>query len=530
MELVYRVLWLDNRSELFERIKKPFATWAKSLGDENITVVPSPDMTIAEVRSKGRGGFTTTLRVLTGSLDQYVWIDFESTSEVEDLTFIDETSELIQWLIGESERQGGRPRRGYAEFHLLLPPPTYQNIVYHVEQIFRSDRPVAVICVAHDPIRDKGQTIEMAHSLQKQFAGVAQVLYLPPGDLAKFQNLVGRNLSLEPGEIRIYPPSEVEFRTVVAAPAITATDVRRLSFVNITQRVLQTIQPFMLAMSLPSACDEAARSLRSSRDLPSEEELHGSNIDFENLQLSHQQLQRRFANLHAELEESIEEITTLENQLRAKDTQRREAEEWWIERANALEASQAAAEKKRQEIERRSVEFLINEDLQNMRDQLTDSIASVEEALFRGRKSLEYVVIPQGVSTRLEDLDAHQRSRTWGRAIWKALLAFEAFARSGFNGNFLQWCSVGSDFGWYSQGTAMKESDNVRNHERLYKQRVLPVSPEVDNSGRVFMEAHLKFSGRLAPRMYFYDDTKGVTGKIHIGGIDPHSRWENTTT
>ena len=56
------------------------------------------------------------------------------------------------------------------------------------------------------------------------------------------------------------------------------------------------------------------------------------------------------------------------------------------------------------------------------------------------------------------------------------------------------------------------------------------ISPEVDDSGRVFMEAHLKFSGRLAPRMYFYDDTKGVTGKIHIGGIDPHSRWENTTT
>ena len=529
MELVYRVLWLDNRSELFESIKKPFASWAKSLGDENITVVPSPDMTIAEVRSKGLGGFTTTLRVLTGTSDQYVWIDFESTSEVEDLTFIDETSELIQWLIGESERQGGRPRRGHAEFHLLLPPPTYQNIVYHVEQIFRSDRPVAVICVAHDPIRDKRQTIEMAHSLQKQFAGVAQVLYLPPGDLAKFQNLVGRNLSLEPGEIRIYPPSEVEFRTVVAAPAITATDVRRLSFVNITQRVLQTIQPFMLAMSLPSVCDEAARSLRSFRDLPSEEEIHGSSIDFENLQLSHQQLQRRFANLHAELEESIEEITTLENQLRVKDTQRREAEEWWIERTDALEASQAAAENNLQDIERRSVEFLINEDLHSFQSQLTDSIASVKEALDRGQ-SLEYVVIPQGVSTRLEDLDAHQRSRTWGRAIFKALLAFEAFARSGFNGNFLQWCSVGSDFAWYSQGTAMKESDNVRNHERLYKQRVLPVSPEVDDSGRVFMEAHLKFSGRLAPRMYFYDDTKGVTGKIHIGGIDPHSRWENTTT
>ena len=76
----------------------------------------------------------------------------------------------------------------------------------------------------------------------------------------------------------------------------------------------------------------------------------------------------------------------------------------------------------------------------------------------------------------------------------------------------------------------MKESDNVLNHERLYKQRVLPVSSEVDDSERVFMEAHLKFSGGLAPRLYFFDDTKGITGKIHIGGIDPHSRWENSTT
>ena len=44
------------------------------------------------------------------------------------------------------------------------------------------------------------------------------------------------------------------------------------------------------------------------------------------------------------------------------------------------------------------------------------------------------------------------------------------------------------------------------------------------------MESHIKFHGTLAPRMYFFDDTSGVTKKVHIGGIDPHSRWENTTT
>ena len=76
----------------------------------------------------------------------------------------------------------------------------------------------------------------------------------------------------------------------------------------------------------------------------------------------------------------------------------------------------------------------------------------------------------------------------------------------------------------------MRESENVRQRPYLYNQRVLPVDREVEDSGKIFMESHIKFHGTLAPRMYFFDDTSGVTKKVHIGGIDPHSRWENTTT
>ena len=76
----------------------------------------------------------------------------------------------------------------------------------------------------------------------------------------------------------------------------------------------------------------------------------------------------------------------------------------------------------------------------------------------------------------------------------------------------------------------MRESETVHNNERLKSQRILPVATELDPTGKIFMEAHLKFGGTSAPRLYFFDDSKGVTGKIHIGGLDPHSRWENTTT
>jgi hypothetical protein len=39
------------------------------------------------------------------------------------------------------------------------------------------------------------------------------------------------------------------------------------------------------------------------------------------------------------------------------------------------------------------------------------------------------------------------------------------------------------------------------------------------------MVAHLKVAeggGAQIPRIYFLDDTKGVTGKVHIGFFGPH--------
>ncbi|GIR34886.1 MAG: hypothetical protein CM15mP49_02710 [Actinomycetota bacterium] len=87
----------------------------------------------------------------------------------------------------------------------------------------------------------------MARAIAEGYAGVSQVLFLDQGGLARFQNLVGSNYSLEPGELRIFPPADPEFRTVLAAPPIPASDMRKAKYELINRRVLRTIQPYILA-------------------------------------------------------------------------------------------------------------------------------------------------------------------------------------------------------------------------------------------------------------------------------------------
>ncbi len=529
MELVYRVIWQDNQPDLVPSIRETFEHWS---GDSNFefTQVNEKGLLVNELRKTGNEGSRISVRVVNDHQYQYVWLDAESETHESELKSLETIKDLSRLLIGNSEQSGGNPRRGSSEFHLRLPPQNHKNIDRFVTEIQSAHRPVAIICVAHDPLRNKGETITMAHSLALEFAGVIEMLYLGPGQLAKFQNLVGRNLSLEPGEIRIYPPSEIEFRTVLAAPSIPAADVRKLPYETIQRRVLRTIQPYMLALSLPENCEAGLRLLRGFNNPDDEARTERKNTDFDNLQEEMQQLRRNLRDVSADLEHAIEEIESLQDQIRFKDIQRREAEEWWIERTDALEASQAEAEQKQLDVTKRAINWALNEDVKNFRDEETESIGSIAEALEMGRDLLDRVEIAKNVSIRLEDMDNNQRSKTWGRDIWQAFLAFEAYARTPYSGNFYQWCSSGSDFSWHAQGTSMKESDNVRKDERLYNQRVLPVAHEVNASGKIFMEAHLKFRGAMAPRLYFYDDTKGETGKIHVGGIDPHSRWENTTT
>jgi hypothetical protein len=77
----------------------------------------------------------------------------------------------------------------------------------------------------------------------------------------------------------------------------------------------------------------------------------------------------------------------------------------------------------------------------------------------------------------------------------------------------------------------MSESDTVRN--AYLDTRRFKIDPRVRGEDRIVMEAHCKISeggGQQIPRLYFHDDTKGATGKVHIGFFGPHKYVPNAST
>ena len=134
-----------------------------------------------------------------------------------------------------------------------------------------------------------------------------------------------------------------------------------------------------------------------------------------------------------------------------------------------------------------------------------------------------------------EELYGAIKSGVWGRAVWWVLRALDAFAQDrDFAPGFWEWCQADrSAFGWPAtpKKLAMSESETVMSSDRLRRMRVFPVDTAVAADGRIEMQAHLKVvegGNHQIPRIYFHDDRKGVTGKVHIGFFGPHRHVKNT--
>lgn len=156
---------------------------------------------------------------------------------------------------------------------------------------------------------------------------------------------------------------------------------------------------------------------------------------------------------------------------------------------------------------------------------------SLAEALIEARATLTYVVIgdTEAPAVRL-DIAYPGFARTWAGKAWDALRALNDFARgrSGgeFAGGFYEWCAAGAP-GRYTVPTrmlVMRESKTVTGRDKFRDPRTFPVPVEVDPSGELLMEPHIKLRavGYPAPRMHFHDDSGGVTGKVYIGYLGDH--------
>ena len=70
---------------------------------------------------------------------------------------------------------------------------------------------------------------------------------------------------------------------------------------------------------------------------------------------------------------------------------------------------------------------------------------------------------------------------------------------------------------------AMTESQRVLLDPRMVQDRRFPADLTLAPSGSRVMVAHIRLdNGPTAPRLYFCDDTRDATGKVHVGYIGPH--------
>ncbi|WP_420444062.1 hypothetical protein [Candidatus Poriferisodalis sp.] len=153
-------------------------------------------------------------------------------------------------------------------------------------------------------------------------------------------------------------------------------------------------------------------------------------------------------------------------------------------------------------------------------------VRSVAAAIAAAQQHLPTLSIPQAVAENARStLDQSGRRAARGKAVMRVLLAFHAYALDAHReGDFKHWCERrGHEYACSANRVAMGESESVTNGERFRRSRQLPVDRVLDPSGARLMPAHVKIDqGPTAPRLHFLDDTRGETGKIHIGYIGPH--------
>jgi hypothetical protein len=156
----------------------------------------------------------------------------------------------------------------------------------------------------------------------------------------------------------------------------------------------------------------------------------------------------------------------------------------------------------------------------------TSNIDKPSEVVTFARVHLKNLIINDETDKSVKELDAYPLAGAWAKKILRSLVALDDYCvwRASKNSggvNFLTWLGQNDSIppNWIS----MKESESLENNSTHYQKRVFPVDESVDQSGSVYMEAHVKLDfDHPAPRIHFYDASGMKIKKIFIGYIGEH--------
>lgn len=587
--LVYRAIWRDDRPDLLEAARKDFLDWDSALRKRSDTC--NSGLHSGTQLNEGQASFLkmtqdttytfgsarTTLQVLRDNSGGWLWVDVDTPTENDDPeTPIYEATQLIGTLIVTGRDNGGKPRIGGALLNVKAIAIKPEDVASTVSDTFFSpERTIPIVLFAHDPLSGSSATLERADAAGRRLAGVAQVLVLPNGTTTKFQNEVGPELDVQPGEARLYMPNLTNQLRALSAHQVR-TDVELAG-----RRFLLMLMPSLVAVEPPNAFFKMEESTGLQRPapvkglVPTESGRPRESIKPDQLKKPDESIQpdqsekpdesKRIAQLKEETEALWETLFKTRSQLKKSNHKLAQSRRDSADLSKHLLYAISDIEQKQVEnVELQNsyaklldklVMHLVNADgdtpvptamAPSTAKTLMDEVTSVSQALNLARKNLPHVAIPEKAvkGVNLHKLDNAKNAHAWGRDVMKGLVAFESYATSvrdfkEYKANhrvtkaerksvsgFYEWCNS-SDNPWAWPASqhklAMTESEEVLRRPEFKKHRQMPVAVEVKESGVIEMVAHLKISNsEVAPRLYFHDDTNGSTGKIHIGYVGPH--------
>ncbi|MGA4801502.1 PspA/IM30 family protein [Streptomyces lavendulocolor] len=382
--------------------------------------------------------------------------------------------------------------------------------------------------------------------LAQNLAGIASVHRLERDAAAAFAASTGDGHNVFAGQIRTYLPGVVlgsgedgrrhrllTYRRL-SDPQFRNADTRIARYPRL--HAVTTPQPELLSEAAFPGIEEALKNLRAARSATARTD------GDETLESLRRQLDSANQTIDKALEELSEAASArdlAERSRRALDQERKDAVDRYEDEIADHDATQSALSALRHQVsvlQQRLVAAGRADDAYTppVEDPVPMSFAELGD---RAPGRMRHLILTYDVS-RAADLDDDLKSSTWASKVWDALLALDAYggastAEGGFEGTFRDFCEAAPQGlrCYPSARVAMVESDTVRKDKKGHRrQRIFRVPPEVDPSGELFMEAHIKIDskGRIAPRVYFYDDTAGATGKVIVGYIGRH--LSNTRT
>ncbi len=519
MSVISRIIWAADdaglsHSDLLDAARRAIAPWAMEADDvelphdgaqafertgnnpglRTVTVreAEEPCGLLVQVEDDDRNGAVWGVQVRLAFVDGKVhgWVDNTLESE----TIAAPVSLGRPRVVDDLLLVGRKPRMGTS--NILSDPEEIPAAAVSVLRDLLADParglPVVVVTCPRPGFDSQGKF--HATNLAKRLTGLATVVTLDPIAQDTLKAALPDRLAVWGGAIRVYAPGSL---VSPAAHRLYSGDLIR-------QRGVDPVINWVTAMS---SRRRPAQSLRLVDQAGRASQPGATSTEVEELIL-----ERDIA--REELDNEILERAEVEAELNKALLLVRRLRQLGFESRRSDDVSQAEQEAEEE----------------------GDALMTVSEAVSRARGKLAaHLALPEGAERDLDRVDAAPNALAWGNTVWRGLTALAEYAhdvREGaYSGGFWNWCVREGSWPATPKKLAMSESQTVENNAKMAGKRVFPVDKAVDQSGKLYMGAHLKISeggGNLAPRVYFHDDTAGETKRVHVGFVGPHYLVPNT--